>query len=228
MQKEKGINKVRVILAFIAVILVPVILFYLLKILNPDSLLFSINEEAIQNYVNGWGIWGPIVFIFIQTFTIIFPPTPNLIPMIAGGILFGPVLGLLYSFTGVMLGVVVNFYLTRIFGRKMLERILNNKEMNFVDGFINKTNWRVITFLPFIPGMYADLGGYSMGLSKIKFKKYFFSIGLGYLMLISLASFLGKFVVQNPTLRIMLILLLVGGMISILFIPIVRLLRRRK
>ena len=127
MQKEKGINKVRVILAFIAVILVPVILFYLLKILNPDSLLFSINEEAIQNYVNGWGIWGPIVFIFIQTFTIIFPPTPNLIPMIAGGILFGPVLGLLYSFTGVMLGVVVNFYLTRIFGRKMLERILNNE-----------------------------------------------------------------------------------------------------
>ena len=67
-----------------------------------------------------------------------------------------------------------------------------------------------------------------MGLSKIKFKKYFFSIGLGYLILISLASFLGKFVVQNPTLRVMLIVLLLGGMISIFFIPIVRLFKKRK
>jgi len=197
-----------------------------LKVLNPDGVLFSIDENSIQNYVNSWGVWGPIIFILIQTFTIVFPPTPNLITMITGGILFGAKLGVLYSFLGVMFGVTVNFYLTRIFGRKVIEYILNEEEIKSVDNFTKKVSWRMITLLPFIPGMYADLGGYSMGLSKIKFKKYFFSIGLGYLILVSLANLLGKIFIQNPALRIVLIAILLGGLVSIFLIPLVRFFRK--
>jgi len=221
------VNKFKIILTFILIILIPIIIFYSSKILSPSSPLFSINENTIYDYVKSWGIYGSIIFIFIQAFTIVFPPAPNLIPMIAGGILFGVKLGILLSFIGVMVGISVNFYLTRIFGRRIIEKILNKQELSFIDKFVDKINWRIITLFPFIPGMYADLGGYSAGLSKMSFKKYFFAIGLGYLILVSFANILGRIVIQNEILRGVLITVLIIGMVSIFLILLFRFLKKR-
>jgi len=221
------VNKLKIILSFVLIIMIPILVFYILKLLNPGSIFFSVNETSIQEYVSSWGVFGPIIFILIQIFTIVFPPTPNLIPMIAGGLLFGLKLGVLYSFIGVMLGVTINFFLTRVFGRRIISIILNEREINSVDKFVDKINWRFIVLLPFIPGMYADLGGYSAGMSNIRFRKYFFSIGLGYLILIFLANVLGKIVIGNPILKGILIIILVGGFASIFIVPIVRYLKKK-
>ena len=75
--------------------------------------------------------------------------------------------------------------------------------------------------------MYADLGGYSAGLSNMKFKKYFFSIGLGYLMIISILNILGKMIIGNPILKGLLMLILFAGIISIFIIPLIRFLKQR-
>lgn len=220
-------SKLRIVLTFVLILLVPIVAFYLFKILSPSSVIFSMDENVIRDYVESWGIYSVFAFVAIQTFTIIFPPTPNLIPMIMGGILFGTRLGILFSFVGIMIGVTINFYLTRIFGRRIVENILNKKELGVVDKFAQEVNWRVIMLFPFLPGMYADLGGYSAGLSNMKFGKYFFSIGFGYLVLVFVANVFGKIFIRNPVLKIFLIVLLIAGAVSIFFIPLFRFLKKK-
>lgn len=223
----KNVSRLRIAIVFLLILLIPILLIYSIKIFNPDSPFFSADENRIRSYVESWHLLGAIVFILIQAFTVVFPPTPNLIPMIAGGVLFGTKLGILYSFTGIMIGATVNFYLTRVFGRRIVKKFLNKEEVEVIDSFSKKISWRFITLLPFIPGMYADLGGYSGGLSKITFKKYFLAIGFGYLILVSLANLLGGVVMQNQSLRFALILVLIVGGISIFLIPLVRFLRKK-
>lgn len=226
MIEDININKKKIILSFILILLIPICAFYILKFFNTDSIYFSINAENIQSYVSNYGIYAPIFFILICIFVVVFPPSPNLIPMIAGGILFGIQFGILYSYIGIMAGATINFFLTRIFGRKIIKSILNKNEINFIDNFAKKINWRIISILPFLPGMYADLGGYSAGLGKMKFKKYFFAASLGYIVLIVLANTLGRIFIEDPFLRIILSIIIFVGFISIFIIPLVRWLRK--
>lgn len=228
MKKTKNkINKAKILITFILVILVPILFFYVLKLLNPESFIFSIDEVKIQQYIDSVGYLGVFVYILIQTFTIIFPPIPNLIVMIAGGLLFGAELGILYSLIGVMIGVTINFYLTRFFGRRVIKKILNSSEIEWMDKFADKINWKIVVILPFIPGMYADIGGYSAGLSNMRFTKYFFSIGLGYILLVSLANLLGALVVKNPVLRAALIFVILAGAVSIFLIPLFKWIKKK-
>ena len=226
MIEDININKKKIILSFILILLIPICAFYILKFFNTDSIYFSINAENIQSYVSNYGIYAPIFFILICIFVVVFPPSPNLIPMIAGGILFGIQFGILYSYIGIMAGATINFFLTRIFGRKIIKSILNKNEINFINNFAKKINWRIISILPFLPGMYADLGGYSAGLGKMKFKKYFFAASLGYIVLIVLANTLGRIFIEDPFLRIILSIIIFVGFISIFIIPLVRWLRK--
>jgi uncharacterized membrane protein YdjX (TVP38/TMEM64 family) len=222
----EDINKKKIILIFVLILLIPICAFYILKLLSVDSIYFSINSENIGNYISNYGIYAPLFFILICAFTVVFPPSPNLIPMIAGGILFGIQFGILYSYLGIMIGATINFFLTRIFGRKIMKSILNKNEINFVDKFAEKVNWRIISILPFFPGMYADLGGYSAGLSNMNFKKYFFAASLGYIILITLANIIGRIFIEDPFLRIILLIILFIGLISIFIIPLIRWLRK--
>lgn len=222
MIEDIRLSKKKIILSFILILLIPICAFYILKFLSTDSIYFSINQENIETYVNNYGIYAPLFFILICIFVVVFPPSPNLIPMITGGILFGVQFGIFYSYIGIMAGATINFFLTRIFGRKIVKLILNKNEIRFIDNFAKKISWRIISILPFLPGMYADLGGYSAGLSNMKFKKYFFSASLGYIILIILANTLGRIFIEDPFLRIILLAIIFGGLISIFIIPLIR------
>ncbi|MEL6129803.1 MAG: TVP38/TMEM64 family protein, partial [Cyanobacteria bacterium J06628_4] len=72
----------------------------------------GIDTEKMQAMLERAGIWAPIIYIVIYTFAtvLVLPPTAlNL----AGGALFGPWMGTLWTSIGAIIAAVVAFGFTR-------------------------------------------------------------------------------------------------------------------
>src|SRR5690606_21315337 len=84
----------------------------------------SFDAEPFQEWVEDRGVLGPVVFILVMAFSVLFAPIPNVPIFIAAGLAWGIVLGTIYSMVGMMLGSTMAFYFSRWFGRKHLPRLI--------------------------------------------------------------------------------------------------------
>lgn len=133
------------------------------------------NPILLKEFIRQFGWLGPVVFILLQMIQPIIPIIPGGMSDIAGVLLFGKVLGVLYASFGLVIGEIILFLFVRKYGRKFVLTILPDKAMTKLDKLIqlgNKhTEWMlIIVFLmPFGPD---DLACLAAGFTEISLKKY--------------------------------------------------------
>src|SRR3989338_5605700 len=84
--------------------------------------------DDIKLFVNGFGNAAPFAFIIICIIKPIIFFFPSMGLTIVAGALFGPVYGTVYVAIGGAGSTVVGFYMTRWFGRQIVERFLIRSE----------------------------------------------------------------------------------------------------
>ncbi|SDJ61316.1 hypothetical protein SAMN05216187_101222 [Jeotgalicoccus aerolatus] len=107
----------RSILSLLTLIIVIGLLIWLsfnVDIPSPDAL-----REIIQGY--GWAGW--LIFIGI-TALIAITPIPVTIPALVAGSLYGVIAGSIFSFSGIMIGSWIGFWLARFTGQKWTFKLL--------------------------------------------------------------------------------------------------------
>lgn len=95
------------------------------------------NKEQLQLFINKSGVWGPVFFILIQILQVIFPVIPGGVTCLAGVILFGPYLGFLYSYIGIITGSCTNFYFARRYGEIFVKKFVDSSTY---DKYMEKLN----------------------------------------------------------------------------------------
>lgn len=127
------------------------------------------DPEAFQLWVDGFGVWGRLVFIgmvFLQVIVALIPGEP--IELMAGYV-FGAVEGTLLSLAGILLGSWVVFALVRRLGPKFVEVFFPEKELKRLAFLKNPKKSGVLAFiLMTIPGTPKDLLSYFAGLTPLK------------------------------------------------------------
>ena len=88
---------------------------------------YTIEAEPFRDWVDGFGILGPLVFIAVMALSVLFAPVPNAPIFMAAGLAWGPVLGTLYCMVGLVLGSAVAFWVARRFGRRHLPRLIGRR-----------------------------------------------------------------------------------------------------
>ena len=150
---------------------------------------FSDQEQAKQS-IESAGVFGPLIFIFMQVIQVIVAPIPGQVAGLIGGYLFGPYLGVLYSLIGATIGFALIFAVSRKFGRPLVERFFDKKHIEKFD-FITKKNGGMALFLIFLlPAFPDDLICYLAGLTRIPIR---------HLILISIAGRLPGYVLLSFT-----------------------------
>ena len=71
-----------------------------------------------------WGIVGAVLLMVLHSFV----PFPAELLPIANGMVFGPLLGVVVTWSGAMLGAVVAFALARLLGRPFVARFVDAKK----------------------------------------------------------------------------------------------------
>lgn len=133
--------------------------------------------EQIRSFVLGFGLYAPLVFILLFTFApLIF--FPDGILALAGGLIFGFVWGSFYIILGALCGGTLSFYLARLYGNTMREKLSHEKLINFQKS-VQKHGFIMILLLRLVPLVPFNIISYSAGFSTIRYRDFFFATLLG-------------------------------------------------
>ncbi len=134
--------------------------------LNRDQL----TATAVTAWVERSGMWGPAVFIGIYT---IAPALflPGSILTLAGGALFGPFTGALFSLTGATVGATVAFLIARYLAAEWVERRVSGRLQEIKEG-VEREGWRFVAFVRLVPLFPFNLLNYALGLTRLSVQTF--------------------------------------------------------
>lgn len=132
-----------------------------------------LDQERLSEWIDSFGIWGPVVYIVFYTFapSLMLPGLPI---TVIGGVLFGPVWGIVYASTGGTLGAGVAFLVSRYMGREWVEGFLKGRSSRWqeLDEEVERQGWKIVAFTRLIPLFPFNMLNYAFGLTRIKFSHY--------------------------------------------------------
>lgn len=200
---KKKIFSISIYLTLMVAILV--ICIYFFKPLK--YYLNNINEFklALKNY----GYFSSVIIFLLQILQVVVAIIPGDAINLLGGYVLGPWLGFIVSFLGIMCGSFLAFYISRKYGRKVVEKLVKKETL---DSLYDKVNSKMTSFslliLCSIPFMPRDVLVYAIGLTSIKPKKFFIIYAIARFPLILIISITGNSLFSTSKLTYALIALL--------------------
>lgn len=181
-------------------IVLSLILLWVYRLPIMDSLRWFSNLDAVIESIRGYGIWGPVVLfvLFILQAFIAFIPGQAL--MIASGYIYGFLGGILITWTSLVLGGQIAFWLSRKFGRPFAEKWIAPATLDRWDKSAAGQGmaFYVITLvMPLIPN---DAMCYVAGLGSIEPRRFLLANMLGRGIASILTVTVGAYVNQIPAL----------------------------
>lgn len=136
---------------------------------------YFVKQENFTEILSKFGVFGPFIFIIVQTFFTIFPFNPTAITNVAVVLAYGPVMGYILNYIAIMLGSVINFYLGRKYGKKFIGLLFSEESIEKQIHWLNKGNrimkmFIIVLIVPFLPD---DLSCMIVGMTNMKFKSFF-------------------------------------------------------
>ncbi|MHB8535680.1 MAG: VTT domain-containing protein [Sulfuricaulis sp.] len=124
-----------------------------------------LNVAALESWVKSAGALGPLLYMAVYAIaTVLF--LPGSVITLAGGALFGPVWGTLYSLTGATAGATVAFLVARYLASEWVHRKAGGWSKQLIEG-VEQEGWRFIAFVRLVPLFPFNLLNYALGLTRI-------------------------------------------------------------
>lgn len=129
-----------------------------------------LDAEALQQWMEQAGAAAPLLFMLIYAIASVFF-LPGSVLTLAGGALFGPILGTFYNLTGATIGAVLAFLIARYLASDWVERKTGGYLKRLKEGVENE-GWRFVAFVRLVPLFPFNLLNYALGLTRIRLSHY--------------------------------------------------------
>lgn len=162
----------------------------LFVVLSVPALLVNnfIKVEEIRHAVSSFGILAPVIFIISASISNILPSVAALPFWLVGVSLFGfP--GYVYILISNTLGAMVNYFMAKKFGRRIITKLAGTDGLREVDKLTEFTSVRTLFYIRLVGGALSDYISYTAGLMKINLYTYIITTILGSLPMMLLAFF---------------------------------------
>jgi len=140
---------------------------------------FIYDAAELRMWIAQFGIFAPLVFVFIQAIQVVVAPIPGQVVALVAGYLFGPFWGTVYSLTGVLIGSTVAFSLAKRYGRSFVEDILHEDVVNRFDEFVERVGAPGLFAFIIIPGLPDDAICFLSGLTPLRLRTFIAVISVG-------------------------------------------------
>lgn len=176
-------------------------------------ILSMVDITAMKYYILSFGIWAPVVSFALMVFQSVMAPLPAFVITFANAALFGWVKGALLSWSSAMCGAAVCYWLARLYGRSVVEKLTTKFALEEVDGFFQRHGKYAILIARLLPFVSFDVVSYAAGLTSIGFWEFFWATGLGQLPATLVYSYVGDLLVGS-------VRMLVFGILSLISLSI--------
>ncbi|MFC3931394.1 TVP38/TMEM64 family protein [Streptococcus dentapri] len=184
-KQHKHIRKIFQVSSWFGIILTII----LAIILYQTGYLTDINK--LNKLISGMGLWGGFFFVLIQIIQVVIPIIPGGISTAAGVILFGGFWGFVLNYIGIVIGSLIVFHISKIFGRPLLHSIFKPKLIDKYDHWTHDNKKLTILFAIAIvsPAAPDDFLCYLAGTTDMSYRTYILIILLGKIPAIIAYSF---------------------------------------
>ena len=154
--------------------------------------LSSLNLESVIAYLREFGIYAALISFLLMILQSIIAPIPAFLITLSNAAIFGWALGALLSWSSAMVGAGLCFFIARILGRDVVEKLTSKKALDTTDAFFERYGKHTIIVCRLLPFISFDLISYAAGLTSIRFWSFWVATGIGQLPVTLVYSYFGQ------------------------------------
>jgi uncharacterized membrane protein YdjX (TVP38/TMEM64 family) len=128
------------------------------------------DAAALESWIRDAGLVAPLLFILIYALAAVLF-LPGSVLTLAGGALFGPVLGAFYNLTGATLGATLAFLIARYLASDWVAEKTGGRVKQLING-VEGEGWRFVAFVRLVPLFPFNLLNYALGLTRLRLLHY--------------------------------------------------------
>jgi uncharacterized membrane protein YdjX (TVP38/TMEM64 family) len=156
------------------------------------SILCSLNLESVIDYLREFGAYAALISFLLMILQSIIAPIPAFLITLSNAAIFGWALGALLSWSSAMVGAALCFFIARILGRDVVEKLTSKKALDTTDAFFERYGKHTIIVCRLLPFISFDLISYAAGLTSIRFWSFWIATGIGQLPATLVYSYFGQ------------------------------------
>lgn len=157
----------------------------------------SMSVESIIGYIKSFGAWAILISFILMMFQSVIAPLPAFLITFANAAVFGWWQGAILSWSSSMAGALLCFYIARIAGRDVVEKINKNFSLQKLDEYFDRYGKHTILICRLLPFISFDFISYAAGLTAIKPIPFLIATGLGQLPATIVYSYVGSNLTGN-------------------------------
>ena len=156
------------------------------------------NYDELKLYLKSKGKIALFIIYFLQILQVIIAFIPSDIINLTSGYILGPTLGFIISYLGLISGTVLAFYIARLFGKKIVTKLVKKDTLDKISLKVNSSlsipNIFILSIIPFMP---RDVLVYAIGLTNIKPKKFLIPYSISRIPLVFILTYTGNTLFYN-------------------------------
>jgi len=156
------------------------------------ALFQGLDLEVIKAYILSFGVWAPLISFALMVFQSVMAPLPAFLITFANAALFGWLWGAALSWTSAMAGAILCFYIARLLGREVVEKLTSKMALESVDAFFEKHGVYAILIARLLPFISFDVVSYAAGLTSMRLGSFVIATGIGQLPATLVYSYAGE------------------------------------
>ena len=172
----------------------------------------------VRDFIDKYETYAMLVSAGLMVFQSVIAPLPAFLVTFANANLFGWWQGAILSWSSAMAGALICFYISRILGRDVVEKLTSKVGLESVDEFFKKYGRQSILIARLLPFMSFDLVSYAAGLTSMAFIPFFIATGMGQLPATIVYSYVGGMLTGGAQLLVTGLLILFAVSIFIALI----------
>lgn len=191
-EKKNWLGKVVLLIVVIAAVAVYFLVPSVNKVMNKVFAMFASGDfTVVRDFVASYGAYATVISFLLMIFQSIAAPLPAFLITFANANLFGWWQGAILSWTSAMAGAVVCFYIARILGRDVAEKLTSKSGLAQIDTFFEQYGKNTILICRLLPFISFDIVSYAAGLTSMSFMSFFIATGIGQLPATIVYSYVG-------------------------------------
>ena len=191
--KQKNWIKKVVVIVILAILVAS---YYLVpsvrELMNQIFRMFASGDfTVVKDFVASYGAYAAVISFLLMILQSIAAPLPAFLITFANANLFGWWQGAILSWSSAMAGAAVCFFIARILGRDVAEKLTSKAGLKQIDTFFEKYGKNTILICRLLPFISFDIVSYAAGLTSMSFGAFFLATGLGQLPATIVYSYVG-------------------------------------
>lgn len=176
--KQKGNVKKYIINGLIAIVVIMTLGFAYYEF-SKEFTIFR-DPVKIRDLILSFGPYSILAFIMLQILQVVVFFIPGEVVQIAGGYIFGPIVGGLASSLGIIIGSMIGYYLARLLGKRYINNLIERNNLTKLKKILDAGSNNIAIFIIyFIPGIPKDILVYVAGISNVKLVDFIIYSSLG-------------------------------------------------